>query len=71
MALPFPASGAIVCPVKLTLIPLLAGLALVPCTLGADAKADYEKLAKEIQVRELNTLMPIPGMSFVTTPVSS
>ena len=57
MTLPFPAWGSIVCPVKLTLILVFAGLAVTPGALGADAKAEYEKLAKELQVRELNTLM--------------
>jgi thiol-disulfide isomerase/thioredoxin len=57
MTLPFPALSSIICPVKLTLILAFAGLAAAPGALAADAKADYVKLAKELQVRELNTLM--------------
>jgi thiol-disulfide isomerase/thioredoxin len=57
MALHFPVSGAIVCPVKQILIPVLIGFLAVPAVLGAKAKTDYEKLAKELEVRELNTLM--------------
>ena len=44
MTLPFPAWGSIVFPVKLTLILVFAGLAVTPGALGADAKAEYEKL---------------------------
>ena len=57
MALPFRAVGAIVCPVNLISILMLISVSSVPCAIGADAKSNYEKLAIELKVRELNTLM--------------
>ena len=57
MALPFRAVGAIVCPVNLISILMLIAVSSVPCAIGADAKSNYEKLAIELKVRELNTLM--------------